>query len=265
MSSYDMMAERYEELFPPSRSQIDFIDGLIRRINGTGNRDPEAPSTLRILDIGCGTGALASALIDRAAEDPGRVMHIDAVDLNVAMIERGRKLHGKASNLSFRQMDMRDIAGFFPEKSFDAALCLGNTLVHLDNPESMEDFLQSALTVLKPGGLLVLQILNYDYIVGSGISALPPISIRGADFYRRYETHEDGVHFFFITELVERETAYSTRSSSILYPLGKAELLSILTSAGFESFQLFGSFDGASLTDESLPLIVTARAQPAGS
>jgi hypothetical protein len=34
---------------------------------------------------------------------------------------------------------------------------------------------------------------------------------------------------------------------------------------GSESFQLFGSFDGASLTDESLPLIVTARAQPAGS
>jgi trans-aconitate methyltransferase len=49
----------------------------------------------RVLDIGCGTGFIARELV-------GRVTHVDAIDISLAMIEQGKRLpRGDAPSISW--------------------------------------------------------------------------------------------------------------------------------------------------------------------
>lgn len=246
MNTYKLLAERYEELFPPSRSQISFISRMISR---------DLPRSGRLLDIGCGTGALAAALIGKIGKEPDRELRIDAIDLDQAMIDTGKRLHAGTPGLHFHRMDMRKIGTRFSPERFHGAVSMGNTLVHLDGPESITAFFRSVHSLLGKSALFILQILNYDYILEKKIFDLPPITIPGLQFTRRYQEDPDGVHIIFETTLKDQATGEISRGNTVLYPLRKTELMDTLSSAGFSQFEIYGSFDGAPLTADSLPLI----------
>ena len=61
----------------------------------------------------------------------------------------------------------------FQEKQFDTVLCFGNTLVHLLTTNLIQQMLNGVNAILKPGGMFLMQILNYDYILNEHISELP--------------------------------------------------------------------------------------------
>src|SRR5579859_4308723 len=84
-----------------------------------------APSR-RILDLGSGTGEHARFLAAKGFDVVG-------VDASPAMIEKSR---ASASNVQFVQGDMRDVASAV-EGQFGAAICLGNALPHLTEPDDL--------------------------------------------------------------------------------------------------------------------------------
>jgi ubiquinone/menaquinone biosynthesis C-methylase UbiE len=117
------------------------------------------PSGARVLDAGCGTGAVARALAKRHGF---RVDGIDILDWNLQEAERKATALGLDGLLSFKLGDYHNLD--FPGDHFDGAYTM-ETLVHAaDSDQVLDEFLR----VLKPGGHLVL--FEYSHV---GRNAMP--------------------------------------------------------------------------------------------
>jgi ubiquinone/menaquinone biosynthesis C-methylase UbiE len=105
---------------------------------------------LRVLDAGCGTGAISQGIARRVGDD-GFVMGIDNT---IAFIESGRETYGHVSNLELRCADLFE---FHPVEKYDLVVA-ARVLQWLNNPH---EALKKLASFLKPGGLL--SVLDYDH------------------------------------------------------------------------------------------------------
>lgn len=95
----------------------------------------------RLLDIGCGLGLFVKSASDRGWEAEG-------VDLDKDMIDYGREtLH-----VNLHNADLPDVK--FPDNHFDA-ITMFNLLDHIREPK---DFLKEVERILKPGGIIYLNV-----------------------------------------------------------------------------------------------------------
>lgn len=241
MDFYTSISTYYDHIFPSSPAQLEMTALTLQN-------NPRA----KILDIGCATGSLALTLAEKG-------FTVDAIDYDEAMIASAeKKKSDHRSNPRFRYMDMLTVAEEYINGEFDAALCFGNTLVHLTRRSDIEKFLAALAAVLKTDGILILQILNYDYILDKKVSKLPPIENKVISFKRSYSERDDGL-IDFNTELTIVETGSMTKNSIPLFPLRKTELEELMTSAGLGDLEFFGDFKMNPLTNSSLPLVVRGR------
>ena len=189
---YDPLAHYYEEIFPVSEKQIQFVLTSLRNASAASPKRHDGGGTtaagvpLRLLDVGCAVGDLAAAVAhagrspggdaEGAVSAPG--IEVDAIDLNSAMIQRAAARHSEkvhTGRLRFHRMDMLRIADEFEPESFDAIACMGNTLVHQPGPLEIEQFFKAAAHILRTRGSLILQLLNYDYLLAERPKKLPLI------------------------------------------------------------------------------------------
>jgi SAM-dependent methyltransferase len=112
--------------------------------------DLALPPEARVLEVGCGTGAVTRAL----AAWPG-VAEAVGVDPSPVFIERARALAGGHDRLRFEMADGRWL--HFEDGSFDAVV-FHTTLCHVPEPEAM---LREAVRVLRGAGCLA--IFDGDY------------------------------------------------------------------------------------------------------
>ncbi|HAN30604.1 MAG TPA: hypothetical protein DCQ06_03310 [Myxococcales bacterium] len=87
--SYDAVAKRYDEVFDDIAVRTDEIDWLDAHL---------PPGRPRVLDLGCGNGALLQRWKDRIGASVG-------IDASPAMLERAKLRNSQASNLRFVQVD----------------------------------------------------------------------------------------------------------------------------------------------------------------
>lgn len=106
-------------------------------------RAVEGIDSSRLLDLGCGTGALAEAVLEEIAN-----ACLACVDLSPKMLELAKeRLSGKAD------VFLVDVEGLpFPDSSFDAAWC-NDSFHHYPDPKKAAF---QMWRVLKPGGTLVV-------------------------------------------------------------------------------------------------------------
>jgi len=210
-----------------------------------------------ILDIGCATGELALALSKKGHQVVG-------IDLDEKMIELAReKAKRSGLNTEFFIKDMKKIGEDFSPESFDVALCFGNTLVHLENPEKIKEVFMGIHKVLKIGGILMVQIVNYDRILSGGIKELPLLENENFIFRREYLYHEADHRIRFLTHLTIKKNKKVIKSSETLYPLTFQELKDALEHAGFFKFQFFGS-ESKIPYDENSPALVAVAEKSCG-
>jgi glycine/sarcosine N-methyltransferase len=239
---YSPLVEYYSEIFPFKPEQLAFIEKQLGPVNGKS-----------ILDVGSATGELAYQLAENGA-------NVTAIDLSRSLLEKA-KTDRSHDRINYMWANMLHISRQFGRSKFDGVVCLGNTLVHLMNPMQMRDFFSGVLTMLKPGGVFVLQILNYDQIFKSKPSALPLIETENIKFERFYQYEEGTREIIFKTALTIKATGETIENQTELLGIGSSDLSLLMDVAGLKDIVLYGGFDGRPFGGEHLPLVVKSNKQ----
>jgi len=252
---YTVLAAHYDAIFPAGDRQLSFLGGLL----GGAGCGP-------FLDVACGTGSYVLAVAQTHRRAVG-------IDLSTAMITRA---HSRLKSLEvthprlraeFAVGDMRRLAGL-PDGEFAAAVCIGNSLPHLLNAEDVDACLSELARVLRPGGPLVIQTVNYDCLdlrEPGCRHQLPEIRRQEPPlvFRREYRLRPDGLLDFAVRlrldDEVRSDGPLEMSSTTQLKPWRRAELVSRLAAVGLTEAVAYGGFDLRPHDDQAPALVLVAR------
>lgn len=219
----------------------------------------------RLLDLGCGTGEHSRFLASKGFDVVG-------IDASPSMLEKATDTP-RPDNLRFLEGDIAEVERL-AEGEFDAAICLGNTLPHLD-ARAMERLLGGLRLRLRAGAPFLLQILNYEKILEQRQRFLPLNFRQGEEpgeeivFLRLMTPHPDGTLVFTPTTLRYRPHAdppleVVAARNVPLRAWRRAELEALLDAAGFGERTLYGTVGEVpySATASSDLVIVAVREAP---
>jgi 2-polyprenyl-3-methyl-5-hydroxy-6-metoxy-1,4-benzoquinol methylase len=105
------------------------------------------PSGARLLDIGCGFGAFVAVATKYGLDAYG-------VDFNANQIEVGRRVYNLRDRLHVGRVEQ--LPQLLLEEGYDA-VTMFEVIEHVEDPRAL---LESALRLLKPGGMLVISCPN---------------------------------------------------------------------------------------------------------
>lgn len=185
------------------------------------------------IDAGCGTGFHALLLAQLG-------VRVTAVDLSPEMLARLSDNAGAAHlHVQTVQARLQELPAKVPG-AVDAVVCMGNTLAHLLTRDGLEETLRGFAALIRPGGVLFLQVLNYDRILSRRERVQNVREENGVIFVRFYDFEEHLLRFN-ILRLEKKGPEIRPRLSSIeLRPVLRAELEELLASAGFGDRKVFG-------------------------
>jgi SAM-dependent methyltransferase len=215
--------------------QVDFLE----RVCGL------APGA-RVVDLGCGHGRHATELGRRGY----RVLGVDLVR---GFLDRARAdARAEAVAVEYALGDVRDLGVL---ESFDHAVALFDAFGFLDD-EGNEAWLRAAAQALVPGGSLLLDLRNRDWIVRN----ILPVTVldKGDDLMVDRHAFDTASGRLTDRRTYVRAGRARTVSFSIrLYTLG--EITALLRAAGLTVEQSWGGWDGAPLSMARNRMLVLAR------
>jgi SAM-dependent methyltransferase len=128
-------------------------------------REINAVRPTRVLDAGCGEGAVAMAI---ASRHPGtRVEGVEVAAANVAIARRLNRF----SNVAFREGLAEEVHQHFPPASFDLAY----SFAVLEHVRDVEGTIASILAVLRPGGRFCFVVPMHEFRAIGPIPDYTPI------------------------------------------------------------------------------------------
>jgi SAM-dependent methyltransferase len=212
----------------------------------------------RVLDCACGTGQHA-CLFARWGMDTA------ASDISEQMVRRTKHLaETMGLSVEARQVSYDELSKSF-EVAFDAAVCIGNSLSAAKSRAVVAAAVAELHKVLRPGGALLVQVLNYE--------RLPP----GENFYGEPQPREHlGQNYIFLKSwrragttcdmdiIVLEQGASGAWTRTVfrerLLILDRATLVALVEQAGFGKVKLYGGYDlGPFEPQLSQDLILVAR------
>jgi glycine/sarcosine N-methyltransferase len=151
---YDDLADYYHLIFEDWNRSIErqaaILGPLLERYT-----DRAAP---HVLDCACGIGTQTLGLSVRGH-------HLVASDLSRASVARAeREAALRGLKIQFHVADMRDLS-LIQESTFDAVLAADNALPHLLLRKDRNQALQEMAGKLRPGGILLATIRDYDRFI----------------------------------------------------------------------------------------------------
>lgn len=219
------------------------------------------------VDVGCGTGEHARLLASLGFSP------VVGIDPSEEML--GRAGAAPVAGVSFARGVAADVEALLGRK-VGAAICLGNVLPSIPDHAELDASFAAIRRALVPGGLFLLQMLNYDRIHDRGIRHLPltirpdPAASDDASpaflvFLRLLDPHPDGTVLFSPTLLRwrpgdEAPAVLDATQRVVHRGWRRAEIEQSLGKAGFVDLEIFGGLAGEPWSGESTDLVVRAKA-----
>ena len=201
----------------------------------------------RVLDLTCGPGLYAVALAQRGAQVTG-------VDFGPASIAHARELAASAGVSERCQFVEADVRAYEPEAAaFDAALFIYGQLAVFPR-EVARQLLGKAATALKPGGSLLVELLEQErvdkknstwwFTDETGLWGDAPFISLGERFW--YEDEKLSCERFYtlhlesgrLDEIILCDQTYSVE-----------EMVQMMRDAGFATVEVYPAWDGLALYD----------------
>jgi glycine/sarcosine N-methyltransferase len=222
---YDGLASEYHLVYLDWEEAVErqgrVLDALIRGALGNGPAG--------VLDCACGIGTQAIGLARHGHDVVG-------TDISIAALDRAQHEAARAGvALTVARADFRTLEGV--DGPFDVVINCDNAIPHLEHDDEVGATLASMARVLRPGGLAIISIRDYDRALTerpsseSALIAGPPrrIVARLHDWDGEGPMHT--VHIFVITEGADG-WAYSHHQTRYR-ALRRAELELAAKAAGF--------------------------------
>ncbi len=204
----------------------------------------------RILDLPCGQGRHAIELARRGYDVTG-------VDLSPYMLGVARE-RAEASSVRVRWLagDMREP---LPGETFDLVLNLFTSFGYFDDEADDRRVVRAAASMLEPGGRFLLEVINGERVMSNfqerewfTVGQTAVMERRSLDVPTR--------------RMVVERTVSSANGDEISVHAVRlyrgAEVETMLREAGFGGVELYGDWDGARLTPESLRVLAVGTMPP---
>lgn len=252
---YDSLSSDYDRFVNWQARLADEVPFIIEKLHDINART--------ILDVATGTGMHAIALAKCGFKASG-------ADISRGMISQARlNAQSAGVEIHFEVTGFGKLSPTFGKQTFDAILCLGNSLPHLLTPSRLSETLYDFAECLRPGGLLLIQNRNFDAVMRKKDRWMEPQSHSEGDdewiFQRFYDFDPDGLLTFNIITLKRKGDQKWTQHqiSSRLRPLLKDDLVVSLQESDFCEIAVYGDMTGSSFNLETSPNIVILARQKA--
>jgi SAM-dependent methyltransferase len=161
---YDELAGEYDLMFADWRREVyrqgQVLDEFIRFHLGNHGRS--------VLDCACGIGTQAIALATRG-------YNVHATDISASAVDRAKKeSESFGVSLTFGVADWLTLDAAVKDL-FDAVICMDNALSHIQDDADLHKAVCQMRMRLRPGGLLLASIRDYDSLLMEKTAADGPI------------------------------------------------------------------------------------------
>ena len=232
-SFYDDLADDYHLMFRDWDVSMEYQASVLSAVIEAGTKR----SAGRVLDCSCGIGTQAIGL----ARLGGASMI--GTDLSPRAATRAaREATARGVSLPTAAADMRALP--FAEGVFDVVLSADNSVPHLLTPDALTAGLAEMRRVLRPDGLLLLTVRDYDELRAKRPTTTPPqVSEQEAGraiAFQLWHWHPDGErydleHFQLVPTGGDRWDVRVRRAT--YWALTRAQLAEYATAAGFRDVQ----------------------------
>ena len=220
-----------------------------------------------VIDVGAGSAKHSIAFAEWG-------MAVDAVDPDDSMLAQAETNAAAAAEaIAEAGGELRLVRAGFGELAArglgpaDALVCTGNALPHVAGLAGLRMTLADFSAVLRPGGAIVLHLLNHAKLLRARPRSIPPIvreTAEGTRVFLRvidYPSGDEFLDFDFVTLTRDTQGAWDVASrrsphTALPFDVLHAELAAV----GFERIEAFGNHDGTPLdADKDESVIVVAR------
>lgn len=239
---YDSLASSYDTMIP--------FDQRLRAARGLAKRLLDQAPVSRAIDCATGTGLFAMALAEAGISTIG-------ADLSAEMIAQARRRTAHYPDLDLRWLvaPMEELAEHVDEP-LDLILCLGNSLPHLLEDEALHQALQGWRELLRPGGRLLIQLLNYQRVLADGERIVAITRQDDQQFIRFYDFLDETIRFNVLRISWADGQASHDLESVPLRPYRHEALTAALHEHGFELVEASSDLAGNPFDPETSKTLV---------
>jgi len=207
-----------------------------------------------ILDCACASGRHAIAFAEQGFAVVGS-------DISEPMLEQAQKIERRKRKINqsfdfaqgkekvdveFVYADFRKLTEYIPCQ-FDAVICVGNSLVQLQNEKEVLSTLREMRNALNPNGILIIQILNFKRLMKQDIAPMPlrTAKVKGKEllFLRLYGFPTKQKARLNIITLAKQQGKWEmNQHTTEMMLLTKPGLQKSLRLAGFRNLHFYGDF-----------------------
>ena len=201
-------------------------------------------------DLGCGTGADSIALAFSG-------LKVTAFDPSTEMLKYAKaNSQSEGVNITFNKSTIEAITINF-NNTFDLVVSIGNTFANVSR-ESFTASVQKCYDILNGGGLLVIQVLNYEKIIAER-KRVVNIKEGSKNYFIRFYDFINGEIIFNILIFDKSNPGQNKLISTKIYSYLINDFSSELKRAGFESIGFHADLESTKFDkSQSNNLVVTA-------
>ena len=151
-ATYDSLAAHYDAVAGDGEAEAAFVHDLIRQRRPV---EPHQGRAATLLDVACGTGAIAASL---ARQDQGGY-RVSGLDISPGMLAVAR-----AKLPAGTPLYQADMTSFRLDARFDAVVCAYQGVNHLLSFPAWESFFRCVYEHLNAGGVFVFDIATVGHL-----------------------------------------------------------------------------------------------------